>query len=108
MQNRPMMPSMANDDIRQRPDTDGRFVGDSLPLPCRTGQALEEAQMRSSQKLKFVNQIVESVSVKAGTADVRILVEARQWRPVLAGKTKGAVAEDALGVGHVADNLLHA
>jgi hypothetical protein len=99
---------VAGEDVGQRPHADLGPVGVAAAQPGLVFELPEQEGVRASAVLELRGQVAEQAPAEAGGGHVVVLLEPGQGIAVAAREAQRAIAEDALGVGHVAHDFLDA
>src|SRR5437867_1619282 len=103
-----VMGYVADQDICQSP-RDDRFPARLAPLtPALRRHTLHQGQGALPHGSELVHQGPEWSRVELASRDIRVLIEARERRPIPAADPQETIAKDALRVGEVAQYLLDA
>src|SRR5215469_12840748 len=108
LQDRFMVKFVSCDDIGERSDANFDIVGNSSSLPSFRLQIPKQRNGGAAHLLEFASQIAHSPLVEAAVLYVVILLEARDWSPIIARDSQRAVGHDALGIDQMAEHFFNA
>src|SRR5580704_4970282 len=102
------MQLMPGDDITQCTNRDWCIVGDPETLLRLGLQTAKKQDRRAADMFEFSHQLAPGPTVEVGLVDIRILIETRERRMVIAGEPQGPVHENPLAIDDVAEEFLDA
>src|SRR5258705_8922593 len=102
-----MVQLVSGDDKCQGTYTDFFLVSGAPSCPIASTQVAKKGERCGAHAFEFLDQVLKAEIEKWAVADVVILFETREGRPIVARDAQGAIGHDAFGVNQMAHDFLH-